>query len=291
MTVPNFSVPDSPAARPRPTVVTAASYLLYLVAVLEVISAIIAFSIIGTVSDALKDVYAGTALSDSSETIIKASYSVGAVLALLLAAGFAILGYFDGRGKNGARITTWVIGGIALCCFGAGLGGNAVSSSLGGSSGTTGGPTSDEVQRRVEDALPSWYTPVSTAVSVISLLALLAVIILLALPKSNEFFRKQPATGWDPQAGYPPYPGQPPYPQTGQPSYPQPGQAPYPQPGQGQYPQPGQPPYPPSGQPPYSPPSGGQPPYPGQQPPPGGLPPYPGQQPPEQPPNPPTNPS
>jgi hypothetical protein len=258
VTVPSFSVPDSPAARPRPTVVTAATYLLYLVAALEVISAIMSFSIIGAVSDALKDVYAGTALSDSSETIIKASYTVGAVFALLLAAGFAVLGIFDGRGKNGARITTWVVGGIALCCFGAGLGGNAVSSSLGGSSDSTGGPTSAEVQTRVDDALPSWYTPSSMVISVVSLLALLAVIILLALPKANEFFRKQPAATWDPQGGYQQYPGQaPPYP----------GQA-------GGYP-----PY--GGQP-------GTPPYPGQQ---GGLPPYPGQQPPEQPPNPPTNPS
>lgn len=262
VTVPSFSVPDNPASRPRPSVVTAASYLLYLVAALEVISAIIAFSIIGKVSDALRDVYAGTALSDSSETVIKASYTIGAVFALLLAAGFAVLGYFDGRGKNGARITTWVIGGISLCCFGVGLGGNAVSGSLGGGSSTNGGPTSTEVQRRIEDALPSWYTPVSVTLSVLSLLAILAVIILLALPKANAFFRKQPEATWDPQAGYPPYPGQ-------QPPYPPPA---------GPYGNPGQP-------------APGLPPYPGQQPPAGGQPPYPGQQPPQQPPNPPTNPS
>ncbi|MEU4243836.1 hypothetical protein [Actinoplanes sp. NPDC026619] len=232
---------------------TAASYLLYLVAVLEVINAIIAFTIIGPVSDALTDVYANTSLADSGSTIIKASYTIGAVVNLLLGAGFALLGYFDSRGKNPARITTWVIGGIALCCVGLGLGFSGVSSSLENDT-TSGGPSSSQVQRAIEDAIPSWYTPLSITVTVIVLISLLTVLILLALPASNEFFRKQPVAGaWDQQVAYPPYPGQ---------AYP----------------------------PPAAPGSYGQPPYPGQQNP--GIPPYPGQQqPPQQPPNPPTNPS
>ena len=70
----------------------------------------------------------------------------------------------------------------------------------------------------------------------LSLIALLAALILLALPKANEFFRK-PTAAWEPptpgaslpglpagsgQPGYPQAPGQPGYPQSsGEPGYPQ----------------------------------------------------------------------
>ncbi|GIF24814.1 hypothetical protein BJ973_007075 [Actinoplanes tereljensis] len=246
---------------------SAAAYLLYLVAVLEVINAILTFATLGAVTDAISDVYANTTLSDNADTIITAFYAGGAIVNLLLGALFAVLGAFDSRGKNWARIVTWVFGGIALCCVGAGLGSSSISGSLETSGDTAGGPTPDEIQQRLDAALPSWFTPVGTTITVIVLIALLAVIILLALPKSNEFFRKQPtADQWgQPVPGYP----QPGYPQPGYPQYP--GQAPgYPPPAA-----PGNPPYP-------SP----QPPPPGQP----GYPPYPGgQQPPEQPPNPPTN--
>jgi len=271
VTVPSFS---APAPRVRPGVVTAAAYLLYLVAALEVVNAIITFATLGPVTDAIQDAYAGTTLSDSAESIITAVYAGGAVLNLVLGAGFAVLGAFDSRGKNWARIVTWVIGGIGLCCLGAGLGSKSISSSMQTGSDTAGGPTADEVQRRLNDALPSWYTPVSTTTTVLVLLILLVVIILLALPKSNEFFRKQPAAdGWDQPGGYPAYPGQAtPYPPAAQ-SYPPPAP---PYPGQQQPPAPGQ------QQPPYP----GQQGFPGQQ--------YPGQAPPpsnpwgDQPPNPPT---
>ncbi|WP_213012928.1 hypothetical protein [Paractinoplanes toevensis] len=248
---------------------SAATYLLYAVAALEIINAILTFATLGPVTDAISDVYADTTLSDSADTIITAFYAGGAVVNLLLGALFAVLGAFDSRGKNWARILTWVFGGIALCCVGAGLGSSSISGSLETSADTAGGPTPEEVQRRLDEALPSWFTPVGTTITVIVLIALLAVIILLALPKSNEFFRKQPAADqWgQPGQAYPPYPGQPP-------AYPPPA-APWGQPGQ---PAPGLPSYPGQQAP-------DQPPYPGQQPPPH-QPPYPGQQPPDQPPYP-----
>jgi hypothetical protein len=290
VTVPSFA---TPAPRVRPGIVSAAAYLLYVVAGLEIINAILTFATLGPVTDAISDVYADTTLSDSADTIITAFYAGGAVVNLLLGALFAVLGAFDSRGKNWARIVTWVFGGIALCCVGAGLGSSSISGSLETSADTAGGPTPEEVQRRLDEALPSWYTPVGTTVTVIVLIALLAVIILLALPKSNEFFRKQPAADqWgQPAQGYPPYP-----------TYPPPA-TPYGQPGQsapGLPPDPGrqgsdQPPYPGqqgSDQSPYpGQPAPGQPPYPGQQAP--GPRPYPGRharrQPPQQPPNPPTD--
>ena len=65
---------------------------------------------------------------------------------------------------------------------------------------------------------PSWLTPLTTTLSVIILLALIAAIILLAMPQSNAYFRKeQPAFAPAfPNLPYPPAPG-------GGSTYPDPG--------------------------------------------------------------------
>ncbi|WP_203782583.1 hypothetical protein [Paractinoplanes rishiriensis] len=256
--------------------------LLYVVAALQVINALLGFATIGAVTEALEEAYADTSLGESASSIAVIGFVGGAIINLLLAAGFAVLGIFDGRGKNPARIVTWVVGGISLCCVGAGLGGNALSSTM-NSGSTEGGPTSAEVQERLDAAMPSWYTPVTTVTSVLVLLAILAVIILLALPAANDFFRKAPAQAFDAaapypypqgpgypqpgqpgQPGYPPYPGQQPSPfgQQGQPGQPAPGLSPYPTyPGQSSPAAPPPPP-PPASDPFAPPPPGDQPPKP-----------------------------
>jgi hypothetical protein len=218
--------------------VTVSTYLLWTTAALSLISGIVGLSTIGTVSDVYRDAYAGTDAA-GSEAIIVGSTVVGVVIGVLFAAALAVLAVFNNRGRNGARITTWVLGGISLCCTGVGLAGTALTSSMNLDTGT-GGPSQAEIERRLSEALPSWYDAANWTLAGISLLTLLGALILLALPPSNEFFR-QPQQTWDPSM---------PYPYLGQqaPGYPQyPGQQ-----------QPGYPPYP--GQPPA-------PPYPGQQPP------------------------
>ena len=273
VTVPSY---PAPAPRSRPTIVTVATYLLYFVAAVQLINAIIAFALAGRVSDAVRGAYTGTE-AEGTEAVFAVAFVIGGVINLLLGLGFGALAFLDGRGKNPARIVTWVIGGISLCCLGVNLSGTALVGALDDGS-TTGGVSQDELQQRIDSALPSWYGGVTTTLAVLALLAILATVILLALPAANEFFRKRPATAWDPAMPFPPYSGQPGY---GQPPYP--GQ-PYPgQPGYGPS-YPGQPGYGPSypgqqGQPGQ--PAPGLPPYPGQtgEPAPGHSP-YPGQQPP-----------
>ena len=113
-----------------------------------------------------------------------------------------------------------MLGGISLCCSGFGLAGTALTSSMNlDSAGTDRRP-----ERR-----PRWSagstrrcrpgtSRLSTTLTVISLLAILGAVILLALPASNAYFRK-PAAAVGPVDASIPYPpsGQPPYPQTGQP--------------------------------------------------------------------------
>jgi hypothetical protein len=261
--------PGAPAPRKRPTTVTTSSYLLYATAALSLIGSLISLTAVGTTSDVYKAVYEGTP-AQGTEGVIVIALVAGLVINLLFAAGLAILAIFNNRGRQGARITTWALGGVALCCSGIGLAGTAATSTL-QSSGTAGMPSQRELQDRLNAALPSWYEATTRTLSVLMLLALLAALILLALPASNAYFRAMKQGGWDPSMPYPIYPGQQPYP--GQPYPGQPGQ-PYPgQPYPGQ-PYPGQP-YPGQTAPgqPYPGQAGpGQQPYPG-------LPAYPGQQP------------
>ncbi|MEU5944092.1 hypothetical protein ABZ793_00840 [Micromonospora sp. NPDC047465] len=247
--------PHNTPARTRPGVVTISTYLLWLFALTQLIGVIITLSTLGTVSRVLDEAYRGTEANgvQNLADITKVITIVSAAILLLLAVVLAVLGVFNNRGSNGARITTWIIGGIMVCCTGGGLASGLAGGGFGGTGQTTGnGPSPEEIQRRLEEALPGWVNPVSTLVGVIGLLSLLAALILLALPKANEFFRK-PKQAWEPPVPGAAYPG---HPQTsGEPGYPQtPG---YPQ-APGQPSAPGQPGYPaPGGQPPSAP-YGGQ---------------------------------
>ncbi|MET8083689.1 hypothetical protein [Micromonospora sp. NPDC005237] len=257
---------QSTPARQRPSTVTISSYLLFLFLACQVISLILTLSTIGKTRDVLRDAYSSSTAEGADQVAnFVFAFALGAgILVLLLAVVLAVLAIFNNRGSNGSRITTWIVGGIMVCCTG-----GTVLNGVGGgftTGGNSGGdmPSSEEVQRRLEEALPSWIAPVTITLGVISLLALLAALILLALPKSNEFFRK-PAAAWEPptpgtsypgypqasgQPGYPQAPGQPGYPSSGEPSYPSSGEPGYPStPGQAPgWEQPGTPPSaPPSG--------------------------------------------
>jgi hypothetical protein len=187
--------------------VTAASYLLYLIAALQIIGGIVAISTIDAMRKAYEVAYADFPdLRSNADAIATASAVGGLVIALLFAAGFITLGILDGKGKNPARIVTWVLAGISVCCFGFGALGSAFSNMLSGiGGGNANAPRPGDIQNALQDNLPSWYYPVETTVNILALLSAIAVIVLLALPASNAFFRK-PQAVWEPPA----YPGVPP---------------------------------------------------------------------------------
>ncbi|MEW2543001.1 hypothetical protein O7542_25235 [Micromonospora sp. WMMC264] len=250
---------DAPgtAPRARPSVVTLSSWLLILVAAIQVVNLIVALTVAGTVRDVLTDAYAGSSAEGAADIAYVFSI-VTAIVSLLIAAGLVVLALLNNRGKNASRITTWVLGGILLCCTGGGLL-TGLTGGMTGGTATGDMPSPDEIQRRLDDALPSWYTPVNLLLGLVALLALLAALILLALPKANEFFRK-PKAGWEPPVpggAYPAAPGHagdPSYPSypgpTGDPAYPPaPGTPPPPSTPGGPPPSAGQPPAGPAGQP------------------------------------------
>jgi hypothetical protein len=177
--------------------VTAATWLLLVAALLILVGTGADVAVAGTISDVYGELYAGTGI-EGMEGLVTAGAVGGAVLFALVAAGLVVLALLNHRGNNPARIVTWVVGGIALCCTGLGLAGSSLTSGLGGD---VDGPSPAEVQQALDAAMPGWYGPVSAVTTIASILALLVALVLLALPPSNEFFRKAP-----PQVEPPPYP-------------------------------------------------------------------------------------
>ncbi|HLU32502.1 MAG TPA: hypothetical protein VKZ74_00560 [Natronosporangium sp.] len=182
------SAPGSPPSRPM--VVTASSWLLWLTAVLFILPALVSLAYIGTYSDVYQQAYAGTD-AEGTEAVSVGIAAASSVFFILFGVGFALLGYFNSRGRNGSRITTWVLGGLALCCSGVGLVLSGLASGMEGMQ-AEGAPDPAEVERMLSDALPGWFGPLNLVASIVGTLALLAVLVLLALPPANEFFRKRP---------------------------------------------------------------------------------------------------
>jgi hypothetical protein len=182
-----------------PTSVTIASHLLHLVAALQVVSVCMVLPTTGKVMRYYKEVFPNPHSFDSTNEV-RSHYSEGflytmiltSAVTLIAAAGLAILAAFIKRGKDSARVVTFVLGGLypffyagLFLVFGAG---NAVR---------MGAPDdwdwSDkrraELWQMLEDRFPSWYNPISTALPLLAVCALLVALILLALPASNAFFR------------------------------------------------------------------------------------------------------
>ncbi len=232
--------PAVPTGRPpRPAVVTAAGYMLYVVAALFAVNAIISLSTIGRVIDAAESV-SSTANEPDLKSVVTGVIIGSAAINLVIVALFVVLGVFVLRGRNGMRITTWVIGGLGVLCTLCGSASGGLSSSITSSNDNLDTAESDKLR----DAVPGWAHVSSILLNVIILILLILVIIFLALRSSNAFFR---APAPMQVVGYPGYPAYPAYPAPGYPGtgYP-PGspQATYTQPA---YPQPGQPTYPQAG--------------------------------------------
>ena len=196
--------PPTPESRPRPTSVTVAGLLMWLVALCAVIYLVASLAVIGSFTDAFAEAFAGTDAEGAEGITAVVSAVVPSVGYLLVAVTLLILTIFNNRGKNGSRIATWIVGGVAACCCGLNLLSSAVTDL--GTVGTTpeaGMPDPEELQRIINEHVPGWYEPVTIATIVVGLLALIAALILLALPASNEFFRRRPEPE-PPTPGYPP---------------------------------------------------------------------------------------
>lgn len=187
--------------RTRPTTVTTAGVLLYVVAALVLVRVILDGSAMGQQVDAAREAYQGIAHNDVLVNTMQVALIGSMVFNVLVGVTFAIFAYHNIRGRNGVRIATWVVGGLGLLCFGCGAAGPSVMANVTMNSQQT--PELTAAAAHVRDSVPSWYTSAVVGVDVLLFLCLALVIILLAVPASNQYFRR-PEPPVAPYLAYPP---------------------------------------------------------------------------------------
>lgn len=197
----SYAVPPPP--KQRPSVVNTAAILLWVVVAAQVVSLILAFIPNEELDRAIEQFNADHPnFEEQSQAIFAVAGIVGIALTAVIGVGLGVLAVFVRRGNQPARIVTWVLGGIYALCQVCGLAGNALPTMQTG--GQTDGPGSEpeEFARLIEEHTPAWLTTANTLLMIVALAGLLGAIILLALPVSNDYFRK-PAEVWVPPTAYP----------------------------------------------------------------------------------------
>jgi xanthine/uracil permease len=186
----SYAVAPAPGPKVRPGSVRTASILLYVSAVLLLIVAAVSFVPVGEMQKIVKEIYADDPQTQQAASVGQTiGIVVTGIIYVLIAVGLVVLGVFVGKGKQPARIITWVVSGLAVLCLGCGLAGSAVSNSLSGLGGADA--RSEELLKRIQEATPAWVHATSLTLQIVTLIAMIAVIILLALPGSNDYFRKE----------------------------------------------------------------------------------------------------
>ncbi|NUT33026.1 MAG: hypothetical protein HOV79_08125 [Hamadaea sp.] len=197
--MPDYTPPAAAARPARPGVVTLAGYLMFVLAALQVLGILLSLPTFGAMQDVYEEAFRGTEMEGTEGAIVGIALAIGIGTAVLFAIGLVVLGILDLKGKQPARIVTWVVVGLLLCCSGGSLAGSGLSSNSFGGGGNTGNLSAEEIQKRIEDAIPSWQAPVSMASAALQLLLAIAVVVLLALPAAHPYFRK-PEPQWTPPA-------------------------------------------------------------------------------------------
>lgn len=184
--------------KPTPGVVNFAAYLQWFTVLLGVVGLILTMMYAGDMTDAMVKSYedqgASKTLVDGAKmggTIV----TVSAVISFVIALVYGLLGVLNRKGKNGSRIATWVLSGIFVLC-------GAIAMAMNGMSGSNGEVDMDKVTDAASNAVPGFFTAWQTISGILSLVIYVAVIVLLALPAANDFFRKEPPKTviYDPQA-------------------------------------------------------------------------------------------
>ncbi len=185
--------PGPVAPRQRPASVTVAVGLMFGLVVLLLVSAVVSF--LGNTPEVQRAMDNFSSVSSgSSNSIQKYTPIISAIFGALFAVVIVVLAVLNLRGNNGARITTWVLGGLGLLCCGLGT---ILSPLLMSVAANNLQGDQKAAYQRLMDSYPGWYRPTSVAIGVLELLVMLGVVVFLALPASNAFFRK-PVQEWVP---------------------------------------------------------------------------------------------
>ncbi|MQM27055.1 hypothetical protein [Glycomyces albidus] len=191
--------PPQPAGKVRPGSVSLAVWLQILLAVFLLAQTVVSFVYGADAGAAAEDALEaqGVAVSDLPQgTTFEPG--VGALaFNVVLAVGLLLLAAFNGAGKRPARIITWIVQPIILLCTLAGLASTLfMTQFLTYAFENSGDPTLEALDVEaivdaVTGAYPAWTAVLSWGALVLGVLGSLLVIILLAVPSANAFFRKE----------------------------------------------------------------------------------------------------
>jgi len=181
----------------RPAPVTVTVYLLYLAALMQLVNGVAALATYQARLAGYTAAYSGTDMADQARQVTLPVIS-GGVLAILDAGLWAVLGVLVDRGNRIGRILTWVFGGLALCCSAAGTAAGEFSEGIYNSTADTAtGDSAQRVYDSIQAALPDWYTPITTFLAFVGVAGILLVVVLLAFPSSQPYFRPREPV-WEP---------------------------------------------------------------------------------------------
>lgn len=169
---------------------TAASFLLYLLGCLQIVAVVAA--VVGLYDAFKAGATDGGADPESGAGMALVISAVAVLMVLALASFEFVLAALIGKGKNAARIVTWVYLGLIACCCGPSI--------LMHRRVTEGaGPRTTDAGQIAPERQPEWVEQLDLASRGVHTILAILIAILLATSTANAYFRRPPAPpSWQP---------------------------------------------------------------------------------------------
>ena len=166
--------PATPMPPKPPLTMRLSSGLFFGAAALILLDVLVDLVFVNTDLSVYKDAYTGDTGSGFASL-------VGATVGILVAAAVSILAIMNSHGSEKARVTTLVLGGLFLVCSGF----------FGSLAGGLHRPSAPLDGGGAAQVMPGAYGIVTTALDVLTLLAVLGGLVLLVLPPSTRYFHSR----------------------------------------------------------------------------------------------------
>ncbi|GAA1693756.1 hypothetical protein GCM10009830_46920 [Glycomyces endophyticus] len=188
--------PPQPTGKSRPGSVSFAVWIQILLALFLAAQAVVGY-LYGADAQAAAEAELeaqGYTLSDLPDGFTFEGGGVNAIAMIGFAVVLIVLALLNGAGNRVGRILTWIVQPLVLICGGFlafGLFAGAASLDAGLEASGTEGLDAQALIDAAYGAYPSWTAVVDYGVIALGVLGSLLVIVLLALPASNAYFRKE----------------------------------------------------------------------------------------------------
>ncbi|GAA2320061.1 hypothetical protein GCM10009853_092710 [Glycomyces scopariae] len=188
--------PPQPTGRNRPGAVSAAVWIQILLALFLVAQAVVGFLYGADAQDAAEaELEAqGFSTSDLPDGFTFEGGGVNAIVMIAFAVLLVVFALLNAAGNRVGRILTWIVQPLVLICSGVlafGIIAGAASLDAGLEASGTEGIDAQALMDAAYGAYPSWTPVVDYGVVALGVLGSLLVVILLALPAANAYFRKE----------------------------------------------------------------------------------------------------